>query len=299
MSTLTLIDAPGRAAEPLEALTTHPGASDAATLAQMAVLGLPSAHSRRAYARHIRQFLASGRPLNREGLQAYMVSLREAGAGTVTRNQALAAVRLLAREANIRGELPDVVMNALDRVRSVPVRGVRVGNWLDVDGVRAMLQAARMRTNGVRDTALLACLLGCGLRRSEVCRLEWAQWQQREGRWCWCDVEGKGGRVRTIPAPDWAAEYVNEWHDGDGRVFPISPQAVYLIVQECARAAGLPELAPHDMRRTTAKLMRDGGAPLEQVQQILGHASVQTTERYLGSKLELRPGMAGTDFIRL
>lgn len=83
------------------------------------------------------------------------------------------------------------------------------------------------------------------------------------------------------------------------RIFPISPASVYLIVREASQAANLPALSPHDMRRTCSKLMRAGGAPLEQVQKILGHASIQTTERYLGADLELKRGLAGTDYIRM
>ena len=51
--------------------------------------------------------------------------------------------------------------------------------------------------------------------------------------------------------------------------------------------AGLPDIAPHDLRRTTAKLCRAAGGELEQIQLLLGHSSVQTTERYLGTKQDL------------
>jgi integrase len=81
------------------------------------------------------------------------------------------------------------------------------------------------------------------------------------------------------------------------RVFPISGQTAFQMVRDTARRAGLPSVRPHDLRRTCAKLARAGGAPIEQIQHVLGHASVQTTERYLGSRLELAPGKAATDFI--
>ena len=54
-----------------------------------------------------------------------------------------------------------------------------------------------------------------------------------------------------------------------------------------ADEAGVPGIAPHDLRRTCAKLCRAGGGELEQIQMLLGHASVQTTERYLGTKQDL------------
>ncbi|MGD0773917.1 MAG: tyrosine-type recombinase/integrase [Candidatus Solibacter sp.] len=58
-------------------------------------------------------------------------------------------------------------------------------------------------TKGLRDRAILAVLLGCGLRRSEVAALTVGHVQQRDGRWCIVDLVGKQGRVRTIPMPTW------------------------------------------------------------------------------------------------
>ena len=164
-----------------------------------------------------------------------------------------------------------------------------------------MLRAAEGREHGIRDAALIACMLGCGLRRAEVCSLDWDQWAQRQGRWCWIDLKGKGGRVRTIPAPPWVVDRVEEWHaQAYGvRPFHMTPGNVYLVVQECARMAGLGDLKPHDLRRSYARLSREGGASLEQISHTLGHASLQTTERYLGSQLELREGKACGDHIRL
>src|SRR5690349_11737718 len=62
---------------------------------------------------------------------------------------------------------------------------------------------------------------------------------------------------------------------------------VWYVVRTCCQRAGLEHIAPHDLRRTCAKLCHDGGGELEQIQFLLGHASVQTTERYLGCKQNL------------
>ncbi len=61
-----------------------------------------------------------------------------------------------------------------------------------------------------------------------------------------------------------------------------------IVVTLYARQIGIPDLAPHDLRRTCAKLCRASGGDLEQIQFLLGHSSIQTTERYLGSKQNLR-----------
>ena len=68
---------------------------------------------------------------------------------------------------------------------------------------------------------------------------------------------------------------------------PVGEKAVWGTLQGYASEAGVPGIAPHDLRRTCAKLCRAAGGELEQIQLLLGHASVQTTERYLGTRQDL------------
>jgi integrase len=67
----------------------------------------------------------------------------------------------------------------------------------------------------------------------------------------------------------------------------LGEKVVWQLIKPYAESAGVPGIAPHDLRRTCAKLCRAGGGELEQIQLLLGHASVQTTERYLGTKQDL------------
>ena len=73
--------------------------------------------------------------------------------------------------------------------------------------------------------------------------------------------------------------------DGAGRgratAEPLRPASVHRILRQATAAAGLPDVAPHDLRRTAAKLMEDGGAGLRAIRDALGHSSVATTEKYL------------------
>jgi site-specific recombinase XerD len=156
---------------------------------------------------------------------------------------------------------------------------------------------------GLRDRAIIAVLLGCGLRRSEVAALTFAHVQQRDGRWCIVDLVGKHGRVRTAPMPNWVEVAIDVWMSAaqveNGRVFRpvdraeqvagevLSQKVVWQLIKPYAEVAGVPGIAPHDLRRTCAKLCRAGGGELEQIQMLLGHASVQTTERYLGTRQDL------------
>src|SRR5262249_32872128 len=67
----------------------------------------------------------------------------------------------------------------------------------------------------------------------------------------------------------------------------ISQNVVWYVVKGCCEKAGLDRVEPHDLRRTCAKLCHSNGGEIEQIQFLLGHASVQTTERYLGCKQNL------------
>ena len=60
------------------------------------------------------------------------------------------------------------------------------------------------------------------------------------------------------------------------------------IVKECVKGAAIENLAPHDLRRTCARLCRDAGRESDQIQFLLGHVAIQTTERYLGCKQRIR-----------
>jgi integrase len=179
-----------------------------------------------------------------------------------------------------------------------------VGNWLSLRQAQALLNAPDATTKkGLRDRAMLAVLLGCGLRRSEVAALTLKHIQQRDNRWCIVDLVGKHGRVRTIPMPTWAKVAIDTWTSvvgfTEGFVFrPVnrgdevsgermSEKVVWQFLRRHAEAAGVPGIAPHDAQRTCAKLCRAAGGELEQIQLMLGHASVQTTERYLGTKQDL------------
>src|ERR1019366_7845537 len=122
-------------------------------------------------------------------------------------------------------------------------------------------------------------------------------------RWCVVDLVGKHGRARTAPMPNWVKVATDAWTAAasvtEGYVFRsvnradrivgagLGNKVVGQLIQPYAVAAGVPGIAPHDLRRTCAKLCRAGGGELEQIQLLLGHASVQTTERYLGTKQDL------------
>ena len=195
------------------------------------------------------------------------------------------------------------------------MRGVRAGNWLTRDHAEKLLSAPPDTLMGGRDRAILGLLIGCGLRRDELVNLTFEHLQQREGRWVIVDIVdtvGKGRRVRTVPVPGWAKLLVDRWaaeagltsglvlrrfrkggwlvyvvdEEGKTEAGGTSADAIADVVATYARPLGW-DLSPHDLRRTFAKLARGGQAPLEQIQLALGHQNIQTTQRYLGSELDL------------
>src|SRR5580700_6268655 len=245
---------------------------------------------------------------------AWRVSLEERGLGSSSIIIRMSAIRKLAAEAADNGLLAPELAAGIARVRSAKSVGIRTGNWLSVRQAQSLLNAPDVSTvRGLRDRAILAVLLGCGLRRSEVAALTFGHVQQRDGRWCIVDLRGKHGRVRTAPVPTWVKVAIDAWTSAtgvaDGFIFrPVNradrvagerlgEKVVWQMLREYAAQIGVTGLAPHDLRRTCAKLCRAAGGELEQIQMLLGHASVQTTERYLGTRQDLVN--APNDSIRL
>jgi site-specific recombinase XerD len=270
-------------------------------------LGSPA--SRRVYEYAIDQFISwyCSEPrlaFNRIVVVRYRMYLESRHLAANTTNQHLAVVRRLAHEAADAGLLSPELAAGISRVRGVKQLGFRSGNWLSAEQSSEVLKHScgeSMRAK--RDYAMLAMLFGCGFRRSELVGLELNDIQMRQGHWAVVDLIGKGGHIRTVPIPNWVKDALDQWtraaEVSEGKIFRavvrlgkvwgrgISQNVVWYVVRTCCQRAGLERIAPHDLRRTCAKLCHDRGGELEQIQFLLGHASVQTTERYLGCKQNL------------
>src|ERR1700681_2326269 len=181
------------------------------------IVSLRSFESQRSYRHSIDEFVAwyCSAPrlsLNKTVVLRYRLHLedRHLAAGTI--NVRLAAVRRLAYEAADSGLLSPDLAAGIRRVKGAKKLGCRLGNWLTAEQARTLWQLADPTSlKGKRDRAILAVLLGCGLRRRELTKLTVDHFQRREDHWAIVDLIGKAGHVRTVPVPTWVKETIEDW----------------------------------------------------------------------------------------
>jgi integrase/recombinase XerD len=294
-------------------LTVH---NEFAPLIQVVLDAVDSRHTRRAYGRALADFLTwytaippfdkDGNPktLNKATVQRYAAGLRDGGMAAGNVNLRLSAIRKLANEAADNGALDQVLARGIAAVKGVRQEGRRAGNWLTLDQAQKLLNTPDIRTlKGLRDRAILAVLVGCGLRRQEAAGLSVDHVQQRDGRWVIVDLVGKRNKTRSVPMAPWTKAAIDEWTAAAGiaagRLFraihkggyvngeTMTDQAIADVVRQYAGACGF-GVAAHDLRRTYAKLADKGGSPLIQISLNLGHESLQTTQKYLGLELNIK-----------
>lgn len=234
--------------------------------------------------------------LRRHHVMAVTELLRDTGRATATANTYLSALKGVAKEAWM---LKMMDVDSFQHIRAVRnLRGSRLprGRALPPSDIRALFEVCETDKSslGVRDAAMLAVILGCGLRRSEAVGLDLRDVVTNERA---LRVLGKGNKERLsyMPAATW--QRLLFWIDqvrGEqpGPLFTrirrfdtltndrLTDQAVYHILQVRQRQAGIVKCAPHDLRRTFATAMLDNGEDLITVRDAMGHASVTTTQQY-------------------
>ena len=272
------------------------------------------AHERRlspktleAYGRDISQFatfltehlggepsLAEIAALKPADLRAFLGRRRRDGVGNRTLMRQLAALRSLARFGERTGKLKAAAFAA--------TRGPRIGKSLprplEASAARAVTQAEtragedREQWILARDAAVLALLYGCGLRISEALSLTRAQAPVSAGDTL--TVLGKGNKTRMVPVLPVVVTAISEylalcpWRlPPDGPLVlgakggPLSPRIIQLAVEGLRGALGLPSSAtPHSLRHSFATHLLGRGGDLRAIQELLGHASLSTTQIY-------------------
>ncbi len=180
-----------------------------------------------------------------------------------------------------------------------PVPARRLPKAISVSQVEALLAAPDVRTPlGLRDRALLELLYATGARISEAVGLDVDDLLGAEGTGDLVRLDGKGGKQRVVPVGSYAAAAVDAWlvrgrpvlaASGSGspalllnaRGGRLSRQSAWTVLRAAATAAGLTtRVSPHTLRHCFATHLLDGGADVRVVQELLGHASVTTTQVY-------------------
>ena len=220
----------------------------------------------------------------------YLGELRRSGAAEASVARALVSARMLVRfllgEGRLRRD-PSLHIPAPVLCRLLPrhLSPEQVERLLEVRGGRDWIS--------LRDRALLEVLYACGARVSEATRL---RTDDLEPRLRVLRLHGKGDKMRLVPVGARAREAVERWlSEGRPRVARRGREAALFLsrsgrslgridawrrVQAAARAAGLPRVTPHTLRHSFASHLLAGGADLRAVQELLGHASIRTTEVY-------------------
>jgi integrase len=230
--------------------------------------------------------------------------------------QARAAVVTLASLLAEAGWIDDFVSAAISRVK-IPraEEGQRTGHWLSTDQLRLLMNASRQIASSdaqmLRNYALTTMLCTMALRREEVSLARWEDFSIQNNR-AVLRVHGKGRKMATMDVPGAVLRALTSWRSmlvaqdrlkttaspilrrlwKGGRISNngLTPDGIWLIVGEAARAADLGDIAPHDLRRSVAGALQTNGVPIEKISRLLRHGNVAVTERYLSRLPQINEG---------
>ena len=229
-------------------------------------------------------------------LRGFLAARAAEGAGNATRARQLAAIRSFLRFLARRRDIPPVAIAAMrgpKRVQPVP----RALNRADARAVGVEIGGVhhpeRPEFQAARDVALFTLLYGCGLRISEALSLNIAD-APLPGSDAALRILGKGGKTRLVPVLPVVRQAIAAWMAFRGGAEPdaplflgargkrLDPAVAQKTLRDYRRLAGLPEHAtPHALRHSFATHLLAGGADLRAIQELLGHASLSTTQRYI------------------
>lgn len=226
-------------------------------------------------------------------LHAFVAALHDLGIAHTTVARIISGIKSFYRFLRIEGYVetePTLLLEA-------PQRGVRLPEILTTGEIDRMVAAIdRSKPEGLRNTAIIETLYGCGLRVSELCGLRLSGLFLEEG---YLVVIGKGDKQRMVPMSQVSVDLIREYILSDRADTPAKPGEddyvflnrrgahltrvmIFYIVRQLAEAAGIRKtISPHTLRHSFATHLLEGGANLRAIQQMLGHESISTTEIYL------------------
>lgn len=213
-----------------------------------------------------------------------------------TANKMLAALRGVLREAWRLGYMSAEEFHRAVDIPTIKSQTLPRGRALSSGEIAALMRACASEISpaGVRDAALIACLYGAGLRRSEAVALDLSCFNSETGE---LTIRGsKGRKDRLGYATNGSADALADWillrgNDSGALFFAVNKggkivthrmtdQAVLYILKKRGWQAGVASFSPHDLRRSFISDLLDAGADISTAQQLAGHSNVQTTTRY-------------------
>ncbi|MCI1754170.1 MAG: tyrosine recombinase XerD [Flavobacteriales bacterium] len=227
-----------------------------------------------------------------EDLQAFINSIAKTRPAATSQARLVSAVRSFHRSLLLEKQIEEDPTDLLES----PRMGRHLPVFLSVQEIDAMAAAIDMSLPlAHRDRAMLEVLYGCGLRVSELCGLRISRLHFQDG---YIRVVGKGDKERLVPIGPGTMAHVERYRQEERVHLPVSAKAedvlflnargsgisrvwVFKVVKKLALKAGIDKvIGPHTFRHSFATHLVEGGADLRAVQEMLGHASITTTEIY-------------------
>jgi len=279
--------------------------------------------TRQKYIRVVEEYLAHGGVFtDQEALAAYAATLSRSRRGHLKSaikkcvDGMATAVKGKATPDNINSVQATLLrFEALqDTIQVSAPKGQKAHTWLSQKEVKRLLSLPDTRKPiGRRDRIALGLCVAAGLRREEAVTMQFADIERLPKKDTFrtiINVRGKGSKNRTVPIRETLAKGIEAWGNeiGDESGFvlrslgrgnrlgdSLTAVSLFRIVAKYGKQMGKPELAPHDLRRTYAQLGYEAGVPITQISTLLGHASIETTVRYLNLDLDLETTVS--DFV--
>lgn len=229
--------------------------------------------------------------LSYDNLEQFLSYLVDLGLGKKSLRRIVSGIKSFYRFL----ELEEIVTDNPTESLEGPMVSRELPEVLTVEEIDSLLSAIDLSTpHGVRNAAILELLYSCGLRVSEVCDITYSCLFLEER---YIRVVGKGTKERLVPMSESAVERINEYLPIRQAIIPkppyqhhlflnrvrtgISRQMIFMIIKDLANQVGLKKkISPHTLRHSFATHLLEGGANLQAIRDMLGHADISTTEIY-------------------
>lgn len=233
--------------------------------------------------------------INRDYVLGVIEALKSEKLESATINTYIAAIKGVAQELWLSKKITTDNYQLIKHIKQMKGSRLAKGRALSRNEIQLLFSSCNDQTiKGIRDSAILGVLLGCGLRRSEIVDCSIGNFNAEEGS---LRVLGKGNKERMCYLPKQSLSLLDLWlttvsGDKDRALFTrirrfdavtddkLTSQAILHILNERRKQAGVNAFSPHDCRRTFASMLLDNGEDISTVKDAMGHASIITTQKY-------------------